>query len=62
MSNGDRITLDGLTYSVFVMGDNVHGNGTVLALTKIGRRGKPTKAERPGLLKPDGTIELGRWL
>lgn len=62
MSNGDRITLDGITYSVFVMGENVHGRGTVLALNKVGRGGKVTKAERPALRKPDGTIEVGRWL
>jgi len=62
MSNGTRINVDGIEYSVFVMGENNHGRGTVLALNKIGRGGKPTKAERPALLKPDGTIELGRWL
>ena len=44
------------------MGENIHGHGTVLALNKVGRRGKPTKAERPGFVRKDGAISLGPWL
>ena len=62
MTNGSRITIAGITYSVTIMGENIHGRGTVLALNKVGRGGKVTKAERPALLTAAGEIELGRWL
>lgn len=62
MTNGSRIEIAGITYSVTIMGENVHGRGTVLALNKIGRSGKVMKAERPALLTAAGQIEVGRWL
>tara|TARA_R110001592_G_scaffold6796_2_gene37223 strand:+ start:500 stop:688 length:189 start_codon:yes stop_codon:yes gene_type:complete len=62
MISGDQITINGITYGVTIMGENIHGRGTVVALNKIGRGGKATKAERPALITAAGTIEVGRWL
>ena len=63
MTTGTIINVDGIDYYVTNMGENIHGHGTVLALNKMGRRGKPTKAERPGFVrKKDGAISLGPWL
>ena len=62
MTTGTIITVDGIDYHVTNMGENIHGHGTVLALNKMGRRGKPTKAERPGFVRKDGAISLGPWL
>lgn len=62
MTNGDRIKIEGIEYSVFIMGENIHGRGTVLCLTKIGKRGRPLKSwTRPALLRPDGEIALKPW-
>ena len=57
----DRVTIDGITYAPFCMGANVHGAGDVYCLTKIGRSGKPVKANRPAIRKPDGSWSLRPW-
>lgn len=49
-------TIDGLTYSVRHMHDNMYD------LTLIGRRGKPIKQSRLGKLRQDGTWWLGGWM
>jgi len=62
MSNGTRITIDSITYEVFNLGENIHGLGTCLCLSKIGKRGKATKVERLALLRPDGSLKLQGWM
>ena len=62
MTSAATITIDGITYLVTVMGENIHGQGTVLALNKIGRNGKPTKAERTAILCSTGSVKVGPWL
>lgn len=65
MSNtttSERMKIDGITYDVESTGlRNAHSGFPMFSLTKIGKRGNPTKQFRPALLRPDGSWHLGAW-
>ena len=63
LQTGDRITAGGITYQIFVMGPSKARDGIVLALNKIGKRGRPLKsAERPALVNDQGELRLAGWI
>ena len=55
MSDGQQVTIDGITYQA------QHIAGDVWAMVKVGKRGQLTKAHRPATVRGE-VVRLHRWV